>query len=169
MRYLVVLKDYQDKSSMVLKTFNDKYNALFFIESYIADYIQLHDGDKDFYSNIIEEPSHMNSRRWSIYPYETIITRNINESLDQYKVFVKKVHRGVIYNGYKIKKVFSLNVVKALNNNYKLPKHNFQEEFDDDFDDFCMHYSNVLEELESSFNKSLGDSKSEDDKSCLED
>jgi hypothetical protein len=116
MKYHVVLNDYIKKESTLLKCFNEKYNALDYLENYTKTFIESKHGSDENRFRIHIEPSSINSNSWSHYAFGYHVCRNIRESVHKQVIYEKILLPGLLYSSYEIKKIFSIDMIIAKSN-----------------------------------------------------
>ena len=127
----VYIHETSEKTSKLLKTYNNKLEALGYIEELVEDFITQKNGEDRGKEDIIVEPSSYKSMRWRKLPYGFFKTRNTKESLYKITVWCKKLNEGYLYNSYEVFKVFSVDIISLPTGNQDL-----DEETDLAYEDF---------------------------------
>lgn len=150
MKYYIFLDNYKTNYSSMLDSFTDKYNSLFYVDSWIQNFLELHQGNLDINSKIFK-----NKHDFRNNDEKYIVVKK--NSQDKFYIYKKKIEKGIIFNKYNYEKIYSISIIVKYDNRNILPIYDSRGNINDEDDnDIEYIYNEVIDELKEKFsNKNI--------------
>jgi len=149
MKYYIFLDNYKTNYSSMLDSFTDKYNSLFYVDSWIQNFLELHQGNLDINSKIFK-----NKHDFKNNDEKYIVVKK--NSQDKFYIYKKKIEKGIIFNKYNYEKIYSISIIVKYDNRNILPIYDSRGYIDDDIEHI---YNDDIAELKEKYNEVIAELK----------
>jgi hypothetical protein len=104
MTYFIIIEDHIKKESKFLKSMTDKYNSIYYIDSYISTYLEALQGNIELNGKVFKNKNEYTKNK------DCYIVVKKNDIMEKRTIYHKQITKGILYNVTSYIKMFTISI-----------------------------------------------------------